>query len=119
MRIRLLAALLISTLPLLAADVTGNWKATAEGPNGTMERTFALKAEGAKLTGETVSTFLGKSEIKDGKIDGANLSFVIDAKFQDNDMRVKYTGKVVGDDEIKFTADVNGQTMEWTAKRVK
>ena len=44
----------------LAADVTGEWKATAEGPNGSMERTFSLKADGAKLTGETVSSFAGK-----------------------------------------------------------
>ena len=26
----------------LAADISGNWKATAEGPNGPMERTFTF-----------------------------------------------------------------------------
>lgn len=100
-----------------AADVTGNWKATADGPNGAMTRTFALKAEGGKLTGETVSSFVGKSEIKDGKISGDDLSFTIKIKLQDNEMDVAYKGKVVSNDEIRFTADVGGNTIEWVAKR--
>src|SRR2546423_56541 len=44
-----------------AADISGNWKATAEGPNGAMERTFVFKVDGNKVTGETVSTMMGKS----------------------------------------------------------
>ena len=103
-------------------DVTGEWKASAEGPNGTMERTFSLKAEGAKLTGETVSSFLGKSTIDDGKVDGDNLSFTIVAKLQDNEMKLNYKGKVVSNGEIKFTSQAvgnEGQVIEWTAKRVK
>ena len=55
---------------LLAADVNGTWKGKAEAPNGTTERTFVFKVDGNKLTGETSSDMLGKSEIKDGKIDG-------------------------------------------------
>ena len=102
----------------LAADVTGEWKATAEGPNGSMERTFSLKADGAKLTGETVSSFAGKSTIREGKIDGDNLSFVITVKIQDNEMELKYKGKVLSKDEIKFTAEgFQGQAIEWLAKR--
>ncbi|MFN7925277.1 MAG: hypothetical protein U0Q16_34585 [Bryobacteraceae bacterium] len=101
----------------MAADVTGNWKATAEGPNGAMERTFALKADGEKLTGETVSSFAGKSQIRDGKVKGDDLSFVITINIQGNEMEVAYKGKVVNKDEIKFTADVGGNTIEWMAKR--
>lgn len=112
-----LLALLATTLTAFGADVTGNWKATAEGPNGSMERTFTLKAEGAKLTGETVSSVVGKSEITEGKIDGDNISFVINVKFQDNEMKLNYKGKVVNKDEIKFTVDLNGNTIEWLAKR--
>ena len=111
----LMAAIVAS---LFAADVTGEWKATAEGPNGAMERTFSLKADGAKLTGETVSSFAGKSAIREGKVDGENLSFTITIKIQDNEREVKYKGKVVSKDEIKFTADgFQGQTIEWVAKR--
>ena len=104
----------------LAADVTGEWKATAEGPNGSMERTFSLKADGAKLTGETVSSFAGKSTIREGKIDGDNLSFLITVKIQDMEMELKYKGKVVNKDEIKFTTEgFQGNAIEWVAKRTR
>jgi len=116
---RLLVLMAMFALVALAADVTGTWKATAQGPNGTMERTFVLKAEGSKLTGETTSSIFGKSTIMDGKIDGDNLSFTITVKFQDNEMKVNYKGKVSGN-EIKFTAEIpgSGQTLEWVAKKV-
>ena len=41
-----------SILAAMAADVAGEWKATAEGPNGAMERTLSLKVDGTKLTGD-------------------------------------------------------------------
>lgn len=116
---RILMLILATALAALAADVNGNWKATAEGPNGSMERTFALKVDGEKLTGETVSSFAGKSEIMDGKIKGDDMSFVINVKFGDNEMKVNYKGKVISADEIKFTADVQGNAIEWVAKRQK
>jgi len=117
---RLLAVIALLALPALAADVTGTWKATAEGPNGTMERTFVLKVDGNKLTGETTSSMFGKSEISDGKIDGDNLSFTITVKFQDNEMKLNYKGKVSGK-EIRFTVEspMGGQTIEWLAKKVE
>jgi hypothetical protein len=80
-----------------AADATGNWKATAESQNGTIERTFTFKVDGTKLTGETSSEMMGKSTITDGKIEGDNLSFTIKVKFQDQDMTLNYKGKVSGD----------------------
>ncbi len=114
--------LFVCALAAFAADVTGEWKATAEGPNGAMERTFSFKVEGSKLTGETVSSFVGKSTIEDGKVEGDNVSFTIRAKFQDNEMVLTYKGKVVNPGEIKFTSEAQGgggQAFEWLAKRVK
>jgi hypothetical protein len=58
-----------------AADISGNWKGTAETPNGTVERTFVFKVDGHKLTGETTSNMFGKSTIEDGKVDGDDVSF--------------------------------------------
>jgi hypothetical protein len=104
-------------LPLAAADVAGNWKATAEGPNGAMTRTFAFKVDGEKLSGETVSSFAGKSEIAEGTIKGDDLSFTITINLQGNEMKVKYSGKVVNKDEIKLTAEAGGNNIEWVAKR--
>jgi hypothetical protein len=116
---RLLLVTALFAVAALAADVTGTWKATAEGPNGTMQRTFVFKVEGSKLTGETTSSMFGKSTITDGKVDGDNLSFTITVKFQDNEMKLNYQGKVSGN-EIKFTVEMpgGGQTLEWLAKKV-
>lgn len=114
---RILAIVLASAFSALAADVTGNWKATAEGPNGAMERTFALKVDGEKLTGETVSSFAGKSEIREGTIKGDDINFKITVKFQDMEMNLDYKGKVINKDEIKFTVELQGNAIEWVAKR--
>ena len=117
---RMLLTLMACSLAAFAADVSGNWRATADGPNGALERTFALKVDGTKLTGETVSAFTGKSTIEDGKIDGDNVTFTIKAKIQDNDVILSYKGKVISKDEIKFTSQIGdtGQSIEWLAKRV-
>jgi hypothetical protein len=118
---RVLAGFMVFAAIVAAADVSGNWKATAEGPNGTMERTFSLQVAGDKLTGDTTSSFFGKSTIENGKIEGDNLSFQITVKFQDNSMRLNYKGKVVKSDEIHFTVDSPDmdQTFEWKATKVK
>jgi hypothetical protein len=112
----LLALLLLFAV---AADVTGTWKGTADTPNGPVERTFIFKVDGNTLTGETSSEMLGKSTITDGKIDGDNLSFTITAKYQDNEMKLNYKGKVNGN-EIKFTVEIpgTGQTIVYNAKRI-
>jgi len=101
-----------------AADVSGNWKGTAEGPNGAIERSFTFKQDGSKLTGETNSEYTGKSTINDGKVEGDTITFSINAKFQDNEMKLTYKGKITGD-TIKLSSDFggNGQTIEWTLKK--
>src|SRR5882757_7066416 len=93
----LLTLMAVFALTASAADISGTWKATAEGPNGSMERTFVFKVDGTKLTGETTSQMMGKSTITDGKVDGDNLSFSIKVNFQGNDMVLSYKGKVTGD----------------------
>jgi len=116
---RLLAIVAICASAVLAADISGNWKATAEGPNGTMERTFTFKVDGSKVTGETTSSMLGKSTITDGKVEGDTVTFSITANFGGNEMKIDYKGKISGD-EIKFTstsAAGGGQSIEWVAKR--
>lgn len=117
---KILMTALLWAVAAMGADVTGNWKATAEGPMGSMERTFTLKQVGTKVTGETVSSMFGKSEILDGKVEGDTLSFTIVVKFEDNEMKVNYKGKV-GEKEMKLTAEVpmGDQKIEWVAKRVQ
>jgi hypothetical protein len=115
---KLLTLAAVLALSAVAADVGGTWKATAEGPNGTMERTFVFKVDGTRLSGETTSSMMGKSVIENGKADGDNVSFTITIKFQDNEMKVNYKGTVTGND-IKLTAEVGDQTITWAGKRVQ
>ena len=116
---RLLVLMVTLTICAMAADVTGNWKATADGPNGPLERTFVFKVDGNKLTGETTSQMMGKSTINDGKVEGDNLSFTIMAKFQDMEVKLTYKGKVsASGNEITLTSEGIGPTaLEWHAKR--
>lgn len=115
MKLPVLAAL--AATAALAADIAGNWKAKADGPSGAMERTFSFKVDGEKLTGETVSSFAGKSEIKNGTVKGDDISFTIDVNIQGNEMKVNYKGKATSKDEIKLTAEAGEYTIEWVAKR--
>ncbi len=115
---RLLILIIALAATALASDISGNWKATADGPNGQMERTFVFKVDGNKVTGETTSSLMGKSTITDGKVDGDTVTFTITAKLQDNEMKLTYTGKIK-DNEIVFqsSAGGGGQSIEWHAKK--
>lgn len=113
-------ALAFATFTALAADISGNWKGTAEGPQGNLERTFVFKVDGTKLTDETTSQMLGKSTITDGKIDGDSLSFSITASMQGNELKLTYKGKVTGN-EIELTSEMSGgqggQAITWHLKK--
>ena len=115
-----LAVLIIAlgAVTALAADLNGKWKASVETPRGTQEITFDFHVDGAALTGK-VTTPRGESDITDGKIDGANLSFTQVVNFNGNEMKINYTGKVDGDN-IKFTRTVGDRpAVEFTANRDK
>jgi hypothetical protein len=99
-----------------AADISGNWKGTADFGNGLIERSFSFKVDGKKLTGETSSEMMGKSVIEEGVVDGNDVSFTITGKIQGHEMKLHYKGTVHGD-EITLNSDANGQTIEWKLKK--
>jgi len=117
-------SLLAGTLGLIsfavAADVNGQWHAEFEGYRGKQKIQFEFKSEGDKLAGKTLSHFGGEArelEIQDGKIEGDDLSFVQVIKFQGNEMRVEFTGKIAGDG-IAFTRKVGDfRTTEFNAAK--
>ena len=113
---RLIATMIVLAIAAFAADISGNWKGTAEGPQGAIERTFTFKVDGTKLTGETTSQMLGKSTIENGKVEGDTLSFSITANFGGNEMKLTYKGKVTGD-TIELTSDIQGQAITWKLKK--
>jgi hypothetical protein len=93
----LLAAL---SLAAFAADVTGNWKASLDTPNGALEFTYVLKADGNVVTG-TVQSQMGEMKIDEGKLDGDKISFSVTIE---NMGKLVYKGVVKGDEmTLNFT----------------
>jgi enterochelin esterase-like enzyme len=93
---------------VLAADVTGVWHAEFNTQIGVQRYTFTLKQEGATLTGTAISEIAGEkraAELKDGKVDRDAISFFESLKFQGNEFRVSYRGRIT-EHEIKFTREV-------------
>jgi hypothetical protein len=113
----------VFALTASAADITGNWKATLDmGGGQPMERTFVFKQDGAKLTGETTSSMIGKSTITDGKVEGDTVTFTITGNMQGQEMKLTYKGKIVSATEIKFDVEGamgggGGQAIQWDAKK--
>lgn len=105
-----------------AADIAGKWKAEFDTQIGVQKYVFDFKADGEKLTGKAAferQDQKGEVEITEGKIVRDEVSFVEPLKFQDQEIRIAYTGKIAGD-EIKFTRKVGDfATEELVAKRVK
>jgi len=101
-----------------AADASGKWVVSSQGPDGTPRtQTFEFKAEGATLTG-TVSGRQGEpTPIENGKVDGDNISFEVTRSRGGNSFTMKYTGKVSADKIVLSVGMPNGQTREMTATK--
>ncbi len=118
----LIALLLLADLPLsvLAADVTGTWKADFDTQRGLQKYTFTLKQDGTNVTGKASVDTNGEkreADLKEGKMAGDTVSFVEPLSVQGNDLRITFTGKV-SDNEVKFTRAVGDfGSSEATAKR--
>jgi|HubBroStandDraft_5_1064220.scaffolds.fasta_scaffold53755_2 hypothetical protein len=111
----LLGSLLIA-VPAFAAGVDGNWSGTLDSPNGPVQIDYVFKSDGAKLTGTTTGPDGTKLAIKDGKIDGNNISFAVDVDFGGSPTTIKYTG-VVAADSIALTMDFQGMPVNITVKK--
>ena len=103
----------------LAADIDGTWKGSIDGMDGNkMEIAYTFKADGTTLTGATKGMDGKDVAIKDGKIDGNNLSFSVVFDFGGQEMKIDYKG-VVSPDQLKLTFDMMGQPAELVLKKAK
>jgi hypothetical protein len=110
------AALLLLAVSALAADVDGKWTGSVSTPNGDFPVTFNFKADGPALSGSMSGPDGGDIAIKDGKIDGANISFWLSLDFGGNTVKLTYTG-VVAADQIKISGDAEGMPFELVVKK--
>jgi len=112
----LVLGLLLLAAPAFAADVDGKWAGTLSTPMGDLPVAYEFKADGANLTGTTLGFDGGTVPIKDGKIDGNNISFVVSFDFGGMAIDISYKG-VVSASEIKITGDFMGMPFEFTVKK--
>jgi enterochelin esterase-like enzyme len=105
-----------------AADLAGQWRAEFESPRGVQKYLFTLQPDGEKLTGKAVSEVgerKREAELMEGKITGNTLSFAELLNIQGNEIRIRYTGRISGN-EIALTREVGdfGKT-DFKATRVE
>ena len=103
-------------------NVAGKWQGEFDSQVGVQKYTFEFKVAGTNLTGRAIGIRdegTNNVAITEGKIVKDEISFVEPLKFEDNDVRIEYTGKVSGD-EIKLHRKVGDFAEEdLVAKRVK
>ena len=102
-----------------AADISGRWTANFDTQIGEQKYTYEFQVKGSQLTG-TAASENGKSEIKNGKVEGDTVTFLESLNFQGMPLEITYTGKIVSDDQIDFTRNVAGiATEKLVARRAK
>lgn len=106
-----------------AGDITGVWQSEFDSQIGTQKYVFTFKVDGEKLTGTAAGDRSGDKSsvaIEQGRVNKDGVYFVERLNYQGQDLVIEYTGKVTGDNEIKFTRKVGDfATEEIVAKRVQ
>lgn len=128
MRFCALAAGLLLVVAGLAfgADIDGKWEGKIAGPDGGegFPISYTFKAQGTTLTGEMPGMPGPDGSpakpilIKDGKIDGNNISFSVVFDMGGQEMKTDYKGVLSGD-TLKLSFDMMGSPMEFTLKKAK
>src|SRR5262245_18867707 len=98
--VRIGLLMLLATL-VSATDVTGKWKGSFDAGGGNRDLTIDLKSDGNAVTG-TVSGLEKPVEIKDGKLQGSEVTFWFTTEYQGNSYKLVYKGQLTGE-EMKVT----------------
>ena len=115
-----ISALVLATLllaaPAFAADVDGKWAGSIESPDGPLKIAFEFKSNGATLTGSTTGPDGSQVAIKNGKVDGQNITFTVSIDFGGMPFEIAYKG-VVTAAEIQMTLDFMGMPVPLVVKK--
>lgn len=97
-----------------SASVVGSWDITIESPQGKRDSVLVIKQDAGKLTGAMKSP-RGERPLDSVKLEGSDITFVMTANVQGQDMVFTYKGKVEKD-SMKGDADFGGfATGSWSA----
>ena len=108
----------VAFAPLRAADVDGKWSGSIDTPMGAIPIEFNFKADGATLTGSMGGPDGGQIPIKNGKIDGNKISFLVSIDFGGMALDLNYSG-VVKSDTVELTLDVMGMPFNFVVKKAQ
>ena len=102
-----------------AADITGNWKADLQTPQGKVEVSYTFQQKGETLTGTWQAAKSPTIEITEGKVTGDKVVFIVNLGPNAN-MIFAHEGKIEGD-QIQLTMKPSGEFPGSTvvAKRIK
>ena len=91
------------------------WTGSVSTPNATF-RYLSISRLGATLNGTMAGPDGGDIAIKDGMIDGANISFWLNLDMGGNALKLTYKG-VEAADQIKISVDAAGMPLEFAVKK--
>lgn len=113
----------LASLSLYAADVSGQWRAEIETPNGLHKVLYTFQVAGSKLTGTAIDNVNGsrrEGPLSEGKVTSDSVFFVTYYNADTGDvLRIEYSGKL-GTNGIHFLAQVaDVTTLDFVATRVE
>ncbi len=117
------ALFLILTGMCFAADIDGTWTGSMDMGGQSMPISYTFKAEGTTLTGSMPGMpgpdggAAKPMPIKDGKIDGKNISFSVVFNMG-QEMKIDYKGVLEGE-TLKIKGEAMGNPFEFTLKKSK
>ena len=114
----MMCAVLLAAVPAHAADIDGKWSGSLDTPMGAIQVGFNFKADGAALTGTTTGPDGSEMAIKNGKIDGDKISFVVSIDLGGMALDLNYTG-VVKPDNVQMTLEVMGMPFSFVLKKAQ
>jgi hypothetical protein len=99
---------------LESSEIDGQWVGVVDGMDGKpLELNYRFRAEGNRLLG-LIESRLGGGPISDGKIDGKNIEFTLNA----GDVVILNNGILSGE-EIQLTETIDKEKIKVVLKRVK
>src|SRR5262245_38159862 len=112
--VALLASFPAAGHPQTGASAVGRWDITIESPQGSRTSELVIKQEGDKFSGVMKSP-RGERPLDSVTVKGNEITFVMKAQVQGQDMVMTYKGKVEKD-SMKGDADFGGMaTGTWSA----